>query len=148
MESIVFVGIQATGKSSFFRERFSRTHVRLEASTPKTPELLNECVERRRPFVVDHTNHTVEARAPFIKLARQRGFRVVGYYFETKVLEALRRNEARPPPERVPERGLLITRNKMQRPSLDEGFDELFQVELADEAGFAVKAWRELRTLS
>ena len=36
MEIILFIGIQATGKSSFFRERFFRTHVRVNLDMLKT----------------------------------------------------------------------------------------------------------------
>lgn len=33
MEAVVFVGIQGSGKSSFYQERFCRTHVRLDLVT-------------------------------------------------------------------------------------------------------------------
>ena len=36
MEMVLFVGIQATGKSSFYLERFFRTHVRINLDMLKT----------------------------------------------------------------------------------------------------------------
>jgi hypothetical protein len=36
MEMILFMGIQATGKSSFYRERFFGTHVRISQDMLKT----------------------------------------------------------------------------------------------------------------
>ena len=36
MEMVLFIGIQATGKSSFYLERFFRTHVRINGDMLKT----------------------------------------------------------------------------------------------------------------
>ena len=36
MEAVIFVGLQASGKSTFYRERFSRTHVRINLDMLKT----------------------------------------------------------------------------------------------------------------
>ena len=36
MELALFIGIQATGKSSFYKERFYRTHVRVNYDMVKT----------------------------------------------------------------------------------------------------------------
>ena len=36
MEAIVFVGIQASGKSTFYRERFFATHVRISLDLLRT----------------------------------------------------------------------------------------------------------------
>jgi hypothetical protein len=36
MEAIIFIGVQATGKSSYFRDRFFGTHVRISLDLLKT----------------------------------------------------------------------------------------------------------------
>jgi len=36
MEMVLFIGIQASGKTSFYRERFFRTHVRVNLDMLKT----------------------------------------------------------------------------------------------------------------
>ncbi len=64
MESILFIGIQATGKSTFFREQFFATHVRINLDMLKTHNreriLLAACLEAKQPFVIDNTNLTRE----------------------------------------------------------------------------------------
>ncbi|MBN1315005.1 MAG: hypothetical protein JXA42_06040 [Anaerolineales bacterium] len=36
MQAVIFIGIQATGKSTFFKERFFNTHVRISLDLLKT----------------------------------------------------------------------------------------------------------------
>ena len=147
MESIAFVGIQATGKSSFYKERFFRTHVRINLDMLRTRHreriLLHACIETGQPFVVDNTNPTVAARARYIQAARDAGFRVVGYYFQSAVGDAIRRNQDRPEAERVPVKGLVGTYKALQTPSVAEGFDQLFCVAIGDDSGFVVREWTE-----
>ena len=56
MEAVIFIGIQATGKSSFYRERFSDTHVRINLDMLKTRArekvLLEACLLARQPFAL------------------------------------------------------------------------------------------------
>ena len=144
MRAIVFIGIQATGKSTFFRERFFDECVRINLDMLKTRRrealLVNACVAARQPFVIDNTNPTIEDRARYLAVARAAGFDVTGYYFESKVADALARNEQREGARRVPRAGVLGTYNKLQLPSLAEGFSALFYVQLSND-GFTVKEW-------
>ena len=59
MEMVLFIGIQATGKSSFYLERFFRAHVRVNLDMLKTHHredlLMKACLEGETPFVVDNT---------------------------------------------------------------------------------------------
>ena len=54
--AILFTGIQATGKSSFYRERFFHTHVRINLDMLRTRHrervLLRARLEALQPFVV------------------------------------------------------------------------------------------------
>jgi predicted kinase len=142
MEAVIFCGIQATGKSSFFRERFFHSHIRINLDMLRTRHreglLLRACLEGKQRFVVDNTNPSVADRAPYIAAARAAGFRVVGYYFASHAAEALRRNQARAESERVPDAGLLGTHKRLELPRRDEGFDELYYVRLTD-GGFVVE---------
>ena len=49
MEAVLFIGIQATGKSSFYLERFFRTHVRFNGDMLRTRHreelLVQACLE-------------------------------------------------------------------------------------------------------
>ena len=104
---------------------------------------MRACIEARQPFVVDNTNPTRSERQIYIQAAKEAGFRVVGYYFRSRVEDCLRRNEQRPADRQVPLRGLLGTAGRMELPSLDEGFDELHYVRIDDNSGFVVEGWRD-----
>jgi predicted kinase len=146
MEIILFIGLQATGKSSFYRERFFRTHVRINLDMLRTRHreklLVNTCIAGRTDFVVDNTNLTHDVRKNYIMPARAAGFRVIGYFFESKVADALRRNAARAKDERVPDIAIAGSSNRLQLPTPEEGFDELFYVRLTENNQFIVEKWK------
>ena len=74
MEAIIFIGIQGAGKSTFFKERFFDTHVRINLDTLRTRRreeiLLNACLQSRQPFVVDNTNPLPADRSRYLGPAR------------------------------------------------------------------------------
>lgn len=144
MHAILLIGIQATGKSSFCRERLFNSHVRINLDMLRTRHreevFVRACIEAKQAFVVDNTNVSRAERAVYIAPCRAAGFRVSGYYFESRVSDALTRNAERAPEQRVPDRGIKGTSGRLERPSLAEGFDELFYVRLTD-AGFEVQEW-------
>ena len=53
VQAILFTGIQATGKSSFYRERFFHSHVRINLNMLRTRHrervLLRACLEALQP---------------------------------------------------------------------------------------------------
>lgn len=144
MEAVIFTGLQGSGKSSFFRERFSSTHVRISLDLLRTrnreQQFLATCLQTKQRFVIDNTNPTRKDRAKYIDIARQSAFRVEGYYFQSKVEDCLRRNQSRG--ESVPDVAILSTAKKLEIPSLDEGFDDLFYVRLTDN-GIVVEDWND-----
>ena len=147
MDAIIFMGIQATGKSTFYRERFFRTHVRINLDMLRTrrreERLFNACLEAGQSLVIDNTNCTQADRSRYIAPAKEAGFRVVGYYFNSSIEDCLRRNGERPADEVIPEGGLFATHGKMELPSQAEGFDELFYVRIGPHHTFVVEAWRD-----
>jgi predicted kinase len=146
MEAVVLCGIQATGKSTFCRERFFSTHIRINLDMLRTRHreelLVQACLAAKQPFVVDNTNPTKIERARYIQAARACGFAVKGYYFESRVTAAAERNAGRPADVQVPERALRGTSARLEIPSRAEGFDELFYVRITD-SGFCVEEWRD-----
>ena len=74
MEAILLCGIQATGKSTFCRERFFATHVRLNLDMLRTrhreEQLLQACLGMGQPLVVDNTNVTRAERQRYVVSAK------------------------------------------------------------------------------
>lgn len=146
MQLIIFIGIQGAGKSTFFKEKFADTHIRINLDMLKTKHreklLTDACFEAKQPFVIDKTNATIEERAKYIALARTYRFSVVGYYFASSIAEAIERNERREGKAKVPEKAIKGTYNRLQIPTFDEGFDELFYVKIDEAKGFVVENWK------
>lgn len=147
MEAVVFVGLQGAGKSTFYKGRYFATHVRVNLDMLKTRHrerrLVQACVETGQPFVVDNTNPTRAERAVYVQAAKAAGFRVVGCYFQSRVEDCQRRNAAREAAHQVPLKGLLGTAARLERPTRDEGFDELVYVRVADGGEFVTEGWRD-----
>jgi len=66
-EMILLIGLQGSGKSTFYRERFFATHFRINLDMLRTRRretlLLDACLAGGIPFVVDNTSPTIAARA-------------------------------------------------------------------------------------
>lgn len=147
MEAVIFVGLQGAGKSTFYKDRFFDTHLRINLDMLKTRHrerrFLQACVETGQRFVVDNTNPTRAEREVYIRAAKETGFRVVGYYFQSRVEDCKRRNEQRPSDRQVPLAGILGTAGRLERPSPEEGFDELHYVRVDEAGGFVVEGWQD-----
>ncbi len=147
MESVLLIGIQASGKSTFYRERFFATHVRISLDLLKTRHrerrLLQFCIDTQQPFVVDNTNGTRAERQRYIEAAKQSGFRVAGYYFQSRIEDCRRRNKARPAGQQVPLKGILGTSGRLELPRYEEGFDRLYYVRIGDRGKFIVEDWTD-----
>src|SRR3984957_7129479 len=99
MEAIIFIGIQGSGKSTFFRERFFDSHVRINLdmlrSRRREELLVAACLEGGQSFVIDNTNPLPADRARYVQPAHAAGFRTVAYFFESSLREAMQRNNLR-----------------------------------------------------
>ena len=142
MEAVIFVGVQGSGKTTFYRERFFDTHVRISLDMLRTRHreqlLLAACLAAQQSFVIDNTNPLPGDRARYIGRARDAGFRVVAYLFETSLADAIRRNKDRVGKQRIPVPAIAGMLRKLQPPKLEEGFDEVYTVTIAHEGGFVV----------
>ena len=147
MEVVIFIGLQGAGKSTFYKERFYTTHLRINLDMLKTrhreKRLIEVCIETRQPFVVDNTNPSQGDRAVYIRRAKDAGFRVVGYYFQSRIEDCKRRNDQRPPEQKVPLKGILGTAGRMELPTRAEGFDDLFYVRIDETGKFVTEGWQD-----
>ena len=149
MDLVIFVGLQASGKSTFFRERFSATHVHVSKDlfrNNKNPNrrqthLIEAALEQGSSVVVDNTNPTLEDRLTLIELGRKFGARIIGYYFEAEVRRCVGRNRRRVGKERVPDVAIFATAKRLVAPSYSEGFDELFRVRIIDGSTFEIRPY-------
>ncbi|MBT3198715.1 MAG: ATP-binding protein [Phycisphaerales bacterium] len=145
MEAVILIGLQASGKSTFYRDRFCDSHVRINLDMLRTRHreklLLQACLEMKQKFVIDNTNPEVCDRQRYIPAAREAGFKVVGYYFQSRLDDLLSRNNSRSEDRRVPDLAIRGAYSRLVLPSRNEGFDELYYVSLQSPAGFVVKEW-------
>jgi predicted kinase len=143
VDCVIFMGIQATGKSTFYLKQFFSSHVHISLDKLKTRHreevFVKASLQTKIGFVVDNTNPTKTDRARYIVPAKESGFRIVGYYFQSKLDDAIKRNQGREAV--VPDIGIRATHAKLELPSFDEGFNELWYVQII-ETGFEVKAWQ------
>ena len=133
LELIIFVGLQAAGKSTYYHANLAATHVHVSKDLMKNARsrdatqqrMIDEALAAGRSVVVDNTNPTPYDRAPLIAQGRRHGARVAAYFFETSVKDAVVRNRKREGKARVPDVALFVTAKKLVPPTLAEGFDEV-----------------------
>jgi predicted kinase len=142
VDLVVLVGLQASGKSTFFRERFAATHEHVSKDlfpnnrdrNRRQARLIEAALSAASPVVVDNTNPTPEDRRALVELGREHGARIVCYYFEPGVRQSIERNRRREGKARVPDVAIYATAKRLVAPSYSEGFDELFRVRASGNA--------------
>lgn len=146
MNGVIFIGLQASGKSSFYLRQFYNTHLRLNLDMLKTRHregiLFNACLTSKQPVVIDNTNPTKKDREKYVVGFKSHRFELVGFYFVSSLEDCIKRNSLREGKACIPEAGLRGTYNKLERPQYSEGFDRLYRVAIKGD-GFAVEDWDE-----
>ncbi len=146
MDLTILIGLQASGKSTFYRARFAATHVHVSKDlmghnrhkARRQQELIAAALAAGQSVVVNNTTPTVEERAPLIALGHAYGATVIGYYFESGAGASLERNKGREGAARVPDVAIFATVKRLQRPSYTEGFDRLYDVRIVGDGAFEV----------
>lgn len=142
MQLIIFTGVQASGKSTFYMLNLYHSHLRINLDMLKTRHRENIIFEAglvsKTKMVIDNTNPTKADRARYIQRAKDAGFDVISYYFETDLSSTLERNSYRIGKANIPEVGVRATYKKLEVPSLDEGFDEIFKVKIVGNGDFSL----------
>ncbi len=151
VELAILIGLQASGKSTFYRTRLAGTCELVSKDcfpnnrnpARRQRQLVGAALAAGRCVAVDNTNAAVEDRATLIALGRDFGAAVVGYYFASRLEECLERNRQRTGKARVPDVALYATRNRLVLPSPREGFDRLFFLRALAAERFEVLPWDE-----
>jgi predicted kinase len=147
----ILIGLQASGKSSFYRSQLAVTHAHVSKDLLRNnrrpgrrqAQLITEALAEGRSVAVDNMNATVEIRKELIDLGRAHGATITGYYVGARLEDCLARNAARTGKDRVPDIGLFSVVKVLTRPSYSEGFDRLYYVSLGDDGAFTVETWKE-----
>ena len=142
MQLIIFTGVQASGKSTFYKQYFYDTHLRINLDMLKTRHreniLFEASLRSKTKMVIDNTNMTIHDRERYIQRAKDADFEVVSFYFETDLHSTLQRNAQREGKAKIPEVGVKATFHKLEKPTSVEGFDTLFKVKLIENDGFSI----------
>jgi len=149
MELVIFIGLQASGKSAFYR-RFAGSHLHVSKDNfPKAKNrqkrqmaLIESAFQSGYSVVVDNTNPSKLDRAPLVEMGHMWGTKVVGYYFEPRLEECLARNRLRGGKARVPDVAIYTTLKKLEPPTYSEGFDELYSIRLNEPRGFVIEPYQ------
>jgi predicted kinase len=115
-QAIIFIGIQACGKTTFYYRMLSDgnyAHISLDDlhTRNKESQELMKCLESGNSFVIDNTNPEIPDRATYIQKAKEHGYQVIGIFFQSRVKDCVRRNEERG--GKVPSKAIACTSNKL-----------------------------------
>jgi predicted kinase len=146
-DCVIFIGLPASGKTTFYQRRFADTHQHISKDLwpnsankdRRQAEELRAALAQGRSVVIDNTNPAPADRAPVIAIAREYGARVSGYYFTASTREAIGRNRGREGKARVPDVAIFTRAKRMSKPTLAEGFDELYAVAIDSGGDFTVQ---------
>lgn len=160
MEVVIFIGLQATGKSTFYRQYFATTHELISkdlmsrrGKESRQVQSIDIALAANKSLakptvgiVIDNTNPRAIDRTNIINQSRNYQVKIIGYYFASKVNESLERNRKRTGKALVPDVGIFSTAKLLVKPEYTEGFDELFYVQIGTEAEFIITPWRKEET--
>ena len=132
-ELIIFVGLQGSGKTTYYLQNFAATHVHVSKDLMKNTrdrdarqrQIVEAALAAGQSVVVDNTNPTAAVRQPLVEIAKRHGARVAAYYFEVPVKLAVARNREREGKARVADVAIYVTSKKLKPPTFQEGFDEV-----------------------
>jgi predicted kinase len=143
----VLVGLQASGKSTFYAQRLSGRYALVSKDLfprgaknkqRRQTRLVEDHLTAGRSVAVDNTNPSPREWGPLVEAAHARGATVTAYWFPPDVAGSLRRNAAREGRARVPDIGVLATLERLREPSPADGFDAVREVSLDGRGGFEI----------
>jgi predicted kinase len=146
LECIILIGLPGAGKTTFYRRYFAATHVHVSKDLwphasgrdARQRRAIDEALAAGHSVVVDNTNATIADRAAIIAAAQPHGPRIVGYFIDVATRVAVARNAERSGRAKVPNVAIFTVAKRLERPTLAEGLDQLFRVEIAEDGTFHV----------
>ncbi len=148
LDMAVFVGLQASGKSTFYEQRLAGRYALVSKDLfPRSARnkqqrqirLVEEALTAGESVAVDNTNPSPQEWEPLVALGHVLGATVTAYWFPPDVPGSLRRNAAREGRDRVPDVGVHATLKRLRKPSLSDGFDAVLEVRFDGHGGFEVR---------
>jgi predicted kinase len=147
LECVILVGLPGAGKTTFYQTYFAATHEHISKDLwPNTrcreirqQREMERLLAEGRSVVIDNTNPRVSDRAALIARAHAYNVRVIGYFFTVTTREAVARNAERVGRARVPNVAIFSAAKRLDSPTFEEGFDQLFRVEPTPNRGFTVR---------
>jgi predicted kinase len=146
LECVILVGLPAAGKTTFYRRYFAATHRHI--SKDLWPSATRRDARQRRAIddalsagasvVVDNTNPARAERAAIVNTARSHGARVICYFFDVTTKESVARNAGRTGREKVPNVAIFTVAKRLEPPTPEEGFDQLFRLQLKPDRTFTI----------
>ena len=149
-EAVILIGIPASGKSTFYKQGYADTHVRvngdmLRGNKGLERDLIAACHKHRQPYSVDKMNFTRGHRVPYLAEAKIAGFRRVGYYFQSVKADCLARNKNPDRAEKnLPDVAIHNAASRLELPRLEEGFEALYYVKITCDGSFLVTPWKDM----
>ena len=145
MEMILMIGIPGSGKSTFCEQHLPNhrlisldlLHTRFQES-----KALEDALADKVDIVIDNTNVSRAERARFIERGKAAGYRIIGYYLQSKIADCLKRNAQRTGKKRIPDVGVIGRARQLELPKYNEGFDELHYVSI-DNNAFVISDWKK-----
>jgi predicted kinase len=145
------IGLQASGKTTFYRQVLSADHVVVSKDAfpharnrqRRQMRLIGEALAEGRSVAVDNTNPSPDEWRPLIEAARTFGAAAVAYWFPPDLTATRERNAIREGRARVPEVGLYATLKRLRPPTRTDGFDRRYQVSFDGRGGFDIRPMAE-----
>jgi predicted kinase len=144
-ECVILIGLPGAGKSTFYRQRLSTTHVHI--SKDRLPPSARDKQSRQEAAIraalaagqsgaVDNTNFSAAERAAIIAVAKAHAAKITGAYVVASTREAVARNEKREGRDRVPKVAIFTKAKRLETPRTPEGFDELHAFRVGADGSF------------
>jgi predicted kinase len=136
----------ASGKTTYYHKFFEDfAHVNLDTLRTRHQEQieLGRLVKQGLNYVVDNTNPRKSDRARYIPQAKDAGYQVDGFFFQSDVAECVKRNEKREGKAKIRPNAIGLISSWLEMPSLGEGFDNLYVVMIQGN-DFVTADWGQL----